>query len=29
VTIGLRDDNDAFFAALNQTLAPERARRTA
>jgi histidinol-phosphate aminotransferase len=29
VTIGLRDDNEAFFAALSQTAAPERARKTA
>jgi histidinol-phosphate aminotransferase len=28
VTIGLRDDNEAFFAALTETVAPERARRT-
>ena len=29
VTIGLKDDNEAFFAALRETLAPERAVRTA
>jgi hypothetical protein len=29
VTIGLKDDNDAFFAALSQTVTPERARKTA
>jgi histidinol-phosphate aminotransferase len=29
VTIGLKDDNDAFFAALSQTVAPGRARKTA
>jgi histidinol-phosphate aminotransferase len=29
VTIGLKDDNDAFFAALSETAAPERARKTA
>jgi histidinol-phosphate aminotransferase len=29
VTIGLKDDNEAFFAALRQTLAPEQAVRTA
>jgi histidinol-phosphate aminotransferase len=29
VTIGLKDDNEAFFAVLSQTVAPERARKTA
>jgi histidinol-phosphate aminotransferase len=29
VTIGMKDDNEAFFAALRETVAPERARRTA
>jgi histidinol-phosphate aminotransferase len=29
VTIGMKDDNDAFFAALAATVAPERARKTA